>query len=262
MKPGRALITGASKRLGKAMALALASDGWDIAIHYNSSLEEAEATASEIRALARDAAIVQADLDDREATSGLVARAAAGLGGPITLLINNASTFQNDNINTMTAESWDRAMGSNLRAPVQLVQEFAQQAPEPELDSRGEPVAAAVVINMLDQRLLKPTPQFKSYILAKSALLMFTQTAAQALAPKIRIAGIGPGPTIAAENQRPSHFAMQRAACVLGRGSDPEDIVSGMRFILNCKAFTGQMLAIDGGQHLVWQTPDVVGEPQ
>ncbi|MBY8976329.1 SDR family oxidoreductase [Rhodobacteraceae bacterium NNCM2] len=261
MKPGKALLTGASQRLGRAMALALAADGWDIAIHYNGSKAKAEETAGEIRALGRAAITLQADLDDVEQTKGLVSAAGLGLGGPLTLLINNASTFENDHIENMTPTSWDRSMGSNLRAPVQLVQDFAAQAPEPEIDANGEPVAAAVVINMLDQRLLKPTPEFMSYILAKSALHMFTQTAAQALGPRIRVCGIGPGPTIAAENQRPSHFAMQRRACLLGRGSDPEDIVMGMRFILACKAYTGQMLAIDGGQHLVWQTPDVVGEP-
>ncbi|MEM7236255.1 MAG: SDR family oxidoreductase [Pseudomonadota bacterium] len=261
MTPGKALITGAAQRLGKAMALALAEDGWDIAIHFNGNSSKADETADEIRALGREAVSIQGDLDDADVTTGLVGRAAEELGGRLNVLINNASTFENDGIGKITAASWDRAMGSNLRAPVTLLQSFAAQAPEPRLDGRGEPVAQAVCINMIDQRVLKPTPEFMSYLLAKSALHMFTRTAAQELGARVRVAGIGPGPTIVAETQRDSHFAMQRAACALGRGSDPEDIVMAMRFILACKAFTGQMLAIDGGQHLAWQTPDVVGEP-
>ena len=262
LEPGRALVTGAAQRLGRAMALDLATSGWDVAIHYNGSREKAEATVADIRGIGRSTTALQCDLDDRDAVAGLVGRAADALGGPLNVLINNASTFQNDGIGNITDDSWDRAIGSNLRAPVQLLQDFAGQAPEPHIDRRGEPVAAAVAINMVDQRVLKPTPEFMSYLLAKSALHMFTRTAAQALGPKVRVAAIGPGPTIVATNQRESHFAMQRAACVLQRGSDPEDIVEAMRFILNCKAFTGQMLAIDGGQHLAWQTPDVVGEPE
>jgi NAD(P)-dependent dehydrogenase (short-subunit alcohol dehydrogenase family) len=140
-----------------------------------------------------------------------------------------------------------------------LTQAFAEQAPRAVSDVNGEPVAQAVVVNIIDQRVLKPTPFFTSYLLAKSGLMAFTRSAAQALAPHIRVGGIGPGPTLVATNQSDEHFAQQRKACILGRGSDPEDIVSAMRFIISNKAFTGQMLAIDGGQHLIWQTPDVQG---
>ncbi|MEM8792773.1 MAG: SDR family oxidoreductase [Pseudomonadota bacterium] len=261
LQPGRALITGASYRLGRAMALDLAARGWSVAIHYNASADGAASTVVEAEALGASAVAVQADLDDPKATSMLVTRAAEGLGGPLNVLINNASTFENDTIGSITETSWDRGMGSNLKAPVMLVQDFAAQASEPRIDEAGEPVAQAVAINLIDQRILKPTPEFMSYLLAKSALQMFTKTAAQALGPKVRIAAIGPGPTIVAENQSPGHFAMQRRACILERGSDPDDIVCAMRFILDCKAFTGQMLAIDGGQHLTWQTPDVAGDP-
>ncbi|MEM7506226.1 MAG: SDR family oxidoreductase [Pseudomonadota bacterium] len=261
MPPGKALITGASQRLGRAMALDLAASGWDVAIHYNGSDIEARATAAEAEAQGVKATTVQADLLNESETATLIARTAEALGGPLSLLINNASIFENDGFENMTRESWDRAQESNLRAPVRLTQDFAAQAPEPSTDSKEEPIAQAVVINLIDQRVLKPTPFFLSYMLAKSALHMFTRTAAQALAPKVRVAGIGPGPTIVAENQSDAHFATQRGACVLGRGSDPEDIVNAMRFILSCKAFTGQMLAIDGGQHLAWQTPDIMGEP-
>ncbi len=259
MERRRALITGAAARLGRAMALDLAASGWDIALHYNTSTTQAEATAKELRALGASVAPLQADILDETAVARLVGRAKEGLGGPLALLINNASIFENDTIEKGTRDSWDRAVESNLRAPVRLTQDFFVQAPAPQIDARGEPVAQAVVINMIDQRMLKPTPMFMSYTLAKAALLTFTRTSAQAMAPKVRVGAIGPGPTLAATQQSEAHFARQRAACVLGRGSDPEDIVDAMRFILTNKAFTGQMLAIDGGQHLGWETPDVIG---
>lgn len=255
----KVLITGASYRLGRAMALDLAESGHSVAIHYNTSRDGALETAEAARAFGMRAEPVEADLSDPAAVDTLVAQAAEALGGPLDGLINNASTFRNDGIGTITERTWADGMDSNLRAPVMLTQAFAAQAPAATVDQGGEPVARAVVINLLDQRLWKPTPFFTSYMLAKSALLMFTRTAAQALAPNIRVAAIGPGPTIVAEGQSDAHFAAQRAACILGRGSDPEDIVSAMRFILTNKAYTGQMLAIDGGQHLIWQTPDVSG---
>lgn len=259
MQPGRALITGAAHRLGRAMALDLAGSGWDVAIHYNASEEQARATVEEARALGARAAALGADLLVEAEVAGLVARAAEALGGPLSLLINNASLFENDRLATMTRESWDRGIETNLRAPVKLTQDFAAQAPRAVPDARGEPVAQAVVINMLDMRVFKPMPTFLSYFTAKSGLYAFTRAAAQALGPHVRIAGIGPGPTLAATNQSDEHFMRQRAACILGRGSDPEDIVGAMRFILSNKAFTGQMLAIDGGQHLSWHVGDISG---
>jgi len=241
------------------MALALAEDGWNVAVHYNGSGEAAEGVADEIRALGRRAVTLRCDLLEEDQVSTLVARAAGELGAPLDVLVNNASIFENDRMATMTRESWDRGIESNLRAPVRLTQDFAAQAPKAGTDAAGEPVARAVVVNMLDQRLRKPTPFFMSYTMAKAGLEMFTRTAAQALAPDVRVAAIGPGPTLQAERQSAEHFARQRANCLLGRGSDPEDIVAALRFILGCKAFTGQMLAIDGGQHLSWQTADVRG---
>lgn len=255
----RALVTGAAARLGRAMALDLAGSGWDVAVHYNGSARAADEVAAEITAMGRRAVALQADLGDDAAVTALVGRAAEDLGGPLSLLINNASTFKFDRMGTITDATWEAAQASNLRAPVLLTQAFAAQVPEAAIDARGEPVAQAVVINMLDQRLLKLTPAFMSYTLAKSALLTFTRTSAQALAPHVRVGAIGPGPTLTATSQTDAHFARQRAACLLGRGSDVEDIIHAMRFIVGNKAFTGQMLAIDGGQHLNWQTPDVVG---
>lgn len=250
MERRRALVTGAAHRLGRAMALDLAGTGWDVAIHYNGSADGAAATVAEARALGARAETLQADLLVESEVATLVARAAEALGGPLALLINNASVFENDRITTMTRESWDRAIESNLRAPVRLTQDFAAQAPGAARDARGEPVAQAVVINMLDMRVLRPMPTFLSYFTAKSGLYAFTRAAAQALGPDVRVAGIGPGPTLPAPNQSEEHFMRQRDACILGRGSDPEDIVGAMRFILSNKAFTGQMVAIDGGQHL------------
>jgi NAD(P)-dependent dehydrogenase (short-subunit alcohol dehydrogenase family) len=243
------------------MALDLAATGWDVAIHYNGSADAATQTVIEARALGAKATALQADLLTEDQTAGLVAAAAEALGGPLSLLINNASLFENDLVSTATRDSWDRAIETNLRAPVRLTQDFAAQAPQAVTDTNGEPVAQACVINMIDQRVWNTTPFFMSYTLAKSALLTFTRTAAQSLAPHVRVAAIGPGPTVMAERQSAEHFARQRAACVLGRGSDPEDIVAAMRFILTCKAFTGQMMAIDGGQHLSWQTAGLM-EPK
>jgi len=240
------------------MALDLAASGWDVAIHYCGSAEAAEATAAEARGHGAGAVALRADLLLESETGALVTRAADALGGPLSLLTNNASVFENDLIATSTRESWDRAFESNLRAPVRLTQDFAAQAPRAGTDARGEPVARASVINMLDQRVWKPAPDFMSYSLAKAALYSFTRTAAQALAPHVRVNAIGPGPTLIAERQSEAHFARQRRACLLGRSANPEDIVAAMHFILDCKAFTGQMLAIDGGQHLPWQTPDSV----
>lgn len=254
----RALLTGAARRLGRAMALDLAAAGWDVAIHCHRSAEAAKEVAAEARGHGATAEVLQADLLIEDEVAALVPRAAEALGGPLSLLVNNASVFENDSLAAMTRESWDRAIESNLRAPVRLTQDFAEQAPRATTDARGEPVAGAVVINMLDQRVWNTDPSFLSYTLAKSALLAFTRTAAQTLAPHVRVAGIGPGPTLRGERESEAHFMRQRRACLLGRGSDPEDVIAAMRFILACKAFTGQMIAVDGGQHLIWQTPDVV----
>ena len=254
----RALITGGAHRLGRAMALDLAARGWDVAVHYASSRDAAKETADDIRARGGRAALLCADLLHEAETATLVPGAAEALGGPMRLLINNASIFENDEIGTMTRESWDRAIETNLRAAVRLTQDFALQAPKAVADAGGEPVAQSCVVNMIDQRVWKPTPFFLSYSVAKAGLLSFTRSAAQALAPHVRVNGIGPGPTMKGSRQTDEHFARQRAACILGRGADPEDIVTTLRFILDCKALTGQMLAIDGGQHLVWQTPDIL----
>ncbi|WP_179378529.1 SDR family oxidoreductase [Jannaschia marina] len=253
----RALVTGGGGRLGAAMAVELARLGHDVAVHYATSAEGAEATARAIRAEGRQAALLQADLLNLDACEGLVPAAQAALGGPLTVLVNNASIFEHDTIHTATRESWDRHLGSNLRAPLILTQAFAAQVPPAGHD--GEPVATANVVNLIDQRVRKLTPEFMTYTLAKSALWTLTQTTAQALAPGIRVNAIGPGPTLQGARQSAEHFAAQRAATVLERGADPDDIVGALRYLLGAKAVTGQLLCIDGGQHLGWQTPDVRG---
>jgi len=196
MQPGNVLITGAAVRLGREMAISLAKTGWNIAVHYASSRDAAEQTAAELRDYGVRAETVAADLLDEAQIAALVPDAAQALGGPLSLLINNASIFEHDVIETATQESWDRHMMSNLRAPFVLTQEFAAQAPEIGEDADGRPVARACVVNMVDMRVRKLTPHFMTYTLAKSALWAFTQTAAQGLAPRIRVNAIGPGPTL------------------------------------------------------------------
>lgn len=253
-----ALVTGAARRLGRAMAIGMARCGHDVAVHYAGSAAEAAQVVAEIEAMGQRAVALQADLLDEAQMQNLLPRAARALGGPVTVLINNASIFERDLIHDATRESWDRAFESNLRAPFVLTQCFAAQVPEPVIDSGGEPVAQGLVINMIDQRVHKLTPDFMSYTLAKAALWTFTQTAARALTSRVRVNAIGPGPTLQGANQTEAQFQRQRATSILGRGADPDDIVGAMAYFLHAKAVTGQMLCVDGGQHLAWQTPDVM----
>ncbi|MDH3263281.1 MAG: SDR family oxidoreductase [Paracoccaceae bacterium] len=256
---GRALVTGAGKRLGRAMALYLGARGYDVAVHYAASAEAAGEVVSELRAMGRRAEALKADLLHEAETQGLVPAAAEALGGPLTVLVNNASIFEHDRIDTATRESWDRHFESNLRAPFVLTQHLAAAAPEPLRDADGEPVAQALVVNMIDQRVRKLTPEFMTYTLAKMGLWAFTRTAAQALAPGVRVNAIGPGPTLKGARQSETHFARQRAATVLERGAGAGDVTATLGYFLDAPAVTGQLICVDGGQHLAWQTPDVLG---
>ncbi len=238
-----ALVTGAAKRLGRAIALGLAAEGWDIAVHFHSSRAEAEATAQEIRALGRRATVLQADLGKEAEVETLIPRAREALG-PLTCLVNNASVFEMDKIDTVTRDSWDRHIETGLRAPLVLSQAFAKQRPEG---------AEGNIVNMLDQRVWKLTPYFLSYTVAKMGLWTLTRTMALALAPHIRVNGIGPGPTLASERQTADQFNAQSVAVPLGHGATPEQIAKGVLFILSAPAMTGQMIALDGGEHLGWQ---------
>lgn len=259
MEIGAALVTGSAKRLGRAMILDLASRGWAVAVHYNGSADDAEATTEEARKLGAPSAVtLQADLLDEAQTAPLIGRATEALGRPLTLLVNNASIFEYDEITTATRESWDRHLESNLRAPFVLTQAFAAQCP-PAGVSDGAPVASGLVINMLDQRVHKLNPTFMTYTIAKMGLWAFTRTAAQGLAPRIRVNAIGPGPTLANDRQTDEHFNRQQAATILQRGANPTDICAALRYFIEARSVTGQMLAVDGGQHLIWQTPDIIG---
>ena len=255
----RALVTGGALRLGREMALYLAGQGYDVAVHFARSEQEAQSTVLAIREMGQNAVALQADLLDEDQTSSLIKRAVDGLGGRLDILVNNASIFEHDTIKSATRESWDRHIESNLRAPFVLIQEFAKQAPEARDDANGEPQAQALIVNMLDQRVRKLTPDFMSYTLAKMGLWALTQTSAQALAPSIRVNAIGPGPTLQGARQSADHFELQRQVTVLKRGSNTSDITEALGYFLRAPAVTGQLLCVDGGQHLAWQTPDILG---
>lgn len=238
------LVTGAAKRLGRAIALALAEAGWAVAVHYNSSAAEAEETVKAIRAKGVRAAAVKADLAKESEVQNLVPRSAKELGS-ITALINNASVFENDSIATMTRESWDRHIEVNLRAPLVLAQTFARDLP---------PNMEGAIVNLLDQCLLKPTPQFLSYGVSKEGLHWLTVTLAQALAPRIRVNAVAPGPTLRNPRQSEADFRRQTESTLLRRGPTPQDIAAAVRYLLEARAVTGQTIVVDGGQHLTWQT--------
>ncbi|MEM9377172.1 MAG: SDR family oxidoreductase [Pseudomonadota bacterium] len=247
--PKRALVTGAGARLGKAMAEALGRDHWSVAIHYRGSQRGAEDTAKSVRSAGGCAELVQADLADEEQTATLERAAQEALGGPLTLLINSASTFEDDTAIGHSRENWDVHMGPNLRAPVLLAQHFARALPEED---------AGLIINMIDMRVLKLNPLFFTYTLSKSALWTATRTLAQALAPNIRVNAIGPGPTLENIHQKPGEFAAEAQATLTQKGSNPAEIVKAMRYLIEADSVTGQLIASDGGQHLMWQTPDVM----
>jgi NAD(P)-dependent dehydrogenase (short-subunit alcohol dehydrogenase family) len=242
-----ALVTGAAKRLGRAIALDLAAAGWNVAIHYNGSEEDADGAAQAARAFGVDAAIVKCDLSKEAETATLVERAAKEIG-PLTALINSASLFESDDWQSATRKSWDDHMEVNLRAPLLLSQMFAKQLPEK---------AKGSIVNIIDQRVLKPTPQFLSYSVSKAGLYWLTTTLAQGMGPRIRVNAVGPGPTLKNPRQSDADFNRQRDATVLKHGASPSDICSAVRYLLEAGAVTGQMIAVDGGQHLIWQTPDV-----
>ncbi|MEO1312079.1 MAG: SDR family oxidoreductase [Pseudomonadota bacterium] len=246
---GAALITGAAARLGEAVAVKLAGLGFDICVHYNRSKAAAEETAERIRATGRRAALIQGDLSDWDAVSRLVPEATAALG-PLCVLVNNASRFEADELQSMTRESWEAHLGANLTAPVQLAQAFAAQ---------HEAGTDGLVLNLIDQRVWRPTPKFFSYTIAKMALWDATRTMAQALAPQgVRVNGVGPGPTLRNPRQSEDDWKRQNETTILKRGATPDDIANAVAYLVDARAVTGQMIAVDGGQHLAWETPDVL----
>ena len=254
--PRVALVTGGAVRLGRAIALALAGQGFAVAVHCHSRRAEAEATAAEIRALGVPAAVLVADLTRESETHGLVAAATAALG-PLGVLVNNASTFERDEWDDATRESWDLHMEPNLRAPFVLAQDFARALPP--LVNGAE--AEGVVLNMLDMRVWSLTPHFVSYTVSKAGLWALTQSLALALAPRVRVLGIGPGPALPNARQSQAQFDRQAASTPLRRGTTPEEVAQAALMLLALPSVTGQMLALDGGQHLQW-APSTGREPQ
>ena len=245
---GGALITGAARRIGRALAIKAQAAGYDVAVHARRADPEADALAAGLAADGGQAAVVLGDLRNDAELGSLVARAAEAVG-PLTLLVNSASLFEDDRIETLTPAGWDAHIGANLRAPVLLAQAFAAQLP-----AEGE----GLIVNILDQRVLRPTPHFFSYAVSKGALWHATRMLAQALAPRIRVNGIGPGPTLASIHQSDEDFAAEIAGLPLQKGATPEEIAEALGYLIDARSVTGQMIAVDGGQHLGWKTPDII----
>jgi NAD(P)-dependent dehydrogenase (short-subunit alcohol dehydrogenase family) len=237
---GAALITGGARRIGRALVTAAADAGYDVAIHVRAVDDEAEAAAAEVRARGRKSTIVSCDLRKESAAVALVGEAEAELG-PVTLLVNCASVFDEDAFADMNRASWDAHMETNLRAPMVLAQVFARRLPA---DRDG------LIVNIIDQRVLNPTPEFFSYSLSKAALWDATRLMAQALAPRIRVNGIGPGPSLPSVHQDQAGFDAEVAATLLKRPSSPSDIAQALRYLIDAASVTGQMIAVDAGQHL------------
>jgi len=242
--PRAALVTGGAHRLGRAITLALSEAGFHVAIHCHRSVTAAHNLATEIRARGRNATVLPADLADEPEVERLLPAAAAALG-PIGVLVNNASVFQRDEWHDASRASWDEHLEPNLRAPFVLTQHFARDLPG---DAEG------VIVNMLDQRVWSITPHFVSYTVSKFGLWGLTQAMALALAPRIRVNGIGPGPVLPNANQTQVQFLAQSASVPLGHGSSPEEVARAVLAILTLPGMTGQMLALDGGQHLQWKS--------
>jgi len=243
-----ALVTGGAARIGRAVALDLAACGLAIVVHHRNSAQDAETLVKEIQSIGGRAALVSNDLADIDTTQELVSNAAAAIGEPIDVLINNASVFEQDTAKTLTPDSWDLHQAVNLRAPVFLCQKLFEQLPD---GRRG------CIINMIDQRVLKLNPQYFSYTVAKAGLWTVTRTLAQTLAPTIRVNAISPGPTLANQFQTKADFTREATNVLLGSGPEINEITGAIKFLLETASMTGQMLTLDGGQHLAWRTEDI-----
>jgi NAD(P)-dependent dehydrogenase (short-subunit alcohol dehydrogenase family) len=237
---GAALVTGGVRRIGRALVEACAKAGYDVAIHCRTIDEDAEDAAAFVRAQGRRAALLPCDLRREPAVSALVRQAQSELG-PVTLLVNCASVFEEDGFATLDRKSWDAHLETNLRAPIVLAQQFAARLPKER---------TGLIVNILDQRVWNPGPDFFSYTLSKAALWNATRMMAQALAPRIRVNGIGPGPVLASIHQTEDDFAHEAASTPLGRPASPAEIAQALTYLIDARSVTAQMIAVDGGQHL------------
>jgi NAD(P)-dependent dehydrogenase (short-subunit alcohol dehydrogenase family) len=251
---GSAVVTGAARRIGRAIALDLAAHGWDVAVHFGGSADEAAQVVAEIVARGRRAIALQADLADEAQAAVLLGRAAEQLG-PVTLLVNNAAIFERDRPETADATSWQRHIAINLRAPLVLTQGLLAQLPA------DAPDAGANIINLIDQRVLNLTPNYTSYSVSKAGLWALTQHLALALAPRVRVNAIGPGIVLPPPDATEEALEAMRRAMPLQRGASLEEVCAAVRFILTTPAMTGQMIALDGGQHLGWLQPGQTRPP-
>ena len=252
-RPGSALVTGAARRVGRALALELGRLGYAVAVHYRRSAEDAAETVAAIRAAGGTAEAFDADLAREAEVRTLVPRVSEALG-PLTCLVNNASRFERDEPDSTTRASWDAHLETNLRAPFVLIQDMAAALP-------SRTPAAANVVNLLDQRVWRLTPHFTSYTVSKVGLWGLTQSLALALAPRVRVNAIGPGPALPSARQSAAQFDAQCAGLPLRRGTTPDEIAVALRFILATPSLTGQMIALDGGQHLGWSFPALDRQP-
>ncbi len=244
-----ALVTGGAKRIGKAIVEDLAANGFAVAIHANESVDEAEAIARDLARRGVTAAAIRCDLADGAATARLIEAATAAIG-PLDLLVNNASLFKPDTVEAFDDALWDRHFAVHVKAPSILARDFVRQLPED---------AAGSIVNIIDQRVWNPTPRYYSYTLSKSALWMATRTMAQSFAPRVRVNAIGPGPSLPNERQDDAAFQAQVEGLILRRGPSLDEFGRTVRFLFDTPSITGQMIALDGGQHLAWETPDVGG---
>jgi NAD(P)-dependent dehydrogenase (short-subunit alcohol dehydrogenase family) len=254
MMPKVALVTGATRRIGLAIAEYLGVHGYRVVLHSSAaSLIEAKDAAARLAGQGIDVAVVTGDLADPAAPAQIIADAGRAFG-PLGLLVNNASLFAEDSAFAIDLALWDQYFAVNLRAPLLLAQNFVRQVPQG---------SEAAIVNILDQRVLRPTPQFFSYSLSKSALWAATRSMAQAFAPlKIRVNGVGPGPVLPNTPQGEAGFAAEVAGLPLHHAVVPEEIAAAVLYLAEAKSVTGQMIAVDSGQHLAWETPDIVGDPQ
>lgn len=242
-----ALVTGGARRIGAAIVRDLAANGYTVAIHAATSVDEAASIRNEIAAAGGRACVVTGDLISREGREALIA-ATNELVGPIDVLVNNASIFQRDSVDAFDEALFDEHFAIHVKTPTVLTRDFARQLPEG---------VSGLVVNIIDQRVWSPTPRFYSYTLSKAALYMATKTAAQALAPRVRVNAIGPGPTLPAARQTQADFEKQVSGLIMRQGAGLDEFGRTIRFLHESPSITGQMIALDGGQHLAWQTPDV-----